>query len=174
MKECQIYVEGKFDVPVYQVFLEKFLDSLKLDSYDYYALRNKVGIFHLYGGDQWEHFIDTVPSKPFKSLIILDGDKEPIVTSKLENESQALRSFLLDDITKFTEVVSLSASNNLGKVPIYCLKKPKIENYLYSKAEIKRGIEKRENVHFALKIILPEEIDQLFSMFLQEELESRK
>ena len=36
----------------------------------------------------------------------------------------------------------------------------------------KKGIEKRENVHRALKLILPKEIDQLFSMFLQEELKS--
>lgn len=94
---------------------------------------NKIGMYHL-GGSCWPHFLYTIPEDPFKSLIILDGDKQQ-KAQKLIGEIQ--QNNLIRN--EFIYCNSLGKVENIwtkeDKYPVYCLQRLCIEKYLPKKLE---------------------------------------
>jgi len=72
LKDIHIYVEGPSDVYAIQIMIMKYLRDKFGEKW--IQLFNRIGIYHL-GGDNWLHFLYLIPEKPYRSLVILDGDK---------------------------------------------------------------------------------------------------
>jgi len=157
LKQVHIYVEGTTDVYNFQMFLEKYVK--KKFKEDWYRILNKIGIFHL-GGDFWSHLLYTIPKSPYISIVILDGDKRPIVRKVIENYSRIdkdrFRIMDLDDI------LNLKKMRPDIPCPIYCLKFPDIEDYLDPKPPAK---DKGPKVAFTMKYVHQEILDLFDAIF---------
>jgi len=162
MKDIHIYVEGPEDVYVFQAFLLTYLKKKKMSMIDF----NRVAIFHL-GGDNYSHFLYTVPKIP-KSLIILDGNKKD--DNKLKKVINKLNNIYdsPEDLATFpkfalcTEISQVEKELENGKCPIYFLKKNDIHEYFEEFSKKPNALE------FAKKVLtvddLPDEFKEIFDI----------
>lgn len=161
VKDIHFYVEGSYDVYIFQIFLQKFLKRVSKEQYEiikkeWYEILNKIGIYHL-GGDFWSHLLYTIPKIPYKTIVILDGDKkseaEKIIKRYDESRLENLPTFVF-----CTSLLDLVRVLKEGNCPVYCLTKDNIEKYLDPKPSNKdegpKVADKMENV--------PEEITNIF------------
>jgi len=163
LKEIHIYVEGSSDVYIFQIFLRKYVDELnqkrKINKYE---MLNKVGIYHL-GGSFWLHLLSTIPSPPYKSVVILDGDKK----KELENMKYDIQQRF--KICHTIDEIGEAFSENL--IPIYCLQKEKIEKYLFPEGEPANYEKKIHGPQKAEEMKeIPKEIKDLLEKILDEEI----
>jgi len=169
LKNNHIYVEGPSDVYILQVFIKQFLKSRFNNDSNWIEIWNKTGIYHL-GGDFWSHLLYTVPKTPYKCLIILDGDKKDTakdVCKKLNMSHIAISQYnLIDKVNSLLKYDWKSEENGL---PIYCLERSCIEEYLdpkpdYNSSNYKKKIdgpriaEKMDNI--------PEELENVFTAII--------
>jgi len=169
IKDIHFYVEGSLDVYIFQIFLQKFLRMVSEHKYEtiqkeWYEILNKIGIYHL-GGDFWEHLLYTIPKGPYKTIVILDGDKrdeaEKVVDKYNKSKSTNLPTFVFcrsnDEL-----IIALKK----GNCPVYCLKKDNIEKYLKPQPP-----NKYDGPNIADKMeIIPEEITNIFKNILDDVL----
>jgi hypothetical protein len=185
LRSVHLYVEGTSDVYIFQVLLRKFLDYIELfnaragishlDSgvvmvsnvqYDLgnrFEFENKVGIYHLCG-DLWSHLLYTIPRRPYRCIVVLDGDKREEVPSiiKKHNESNTNSSkFVFAQSAK--EVAEALESDQNYQHPAYCLEKNCIEDYLSVNAQ-DPSYDKKVNGPQAAGALkeLPKELFELF------------
>ena len=127
LKDFHIYVEGISDVYVFQILLSKFLQKVKKQNW--FEIENKIGIFHL-AGNNWGHFLYTIPKPPYKCMIILDGDKkkkaEEVVRKYNESNINASKFKVCNTLDEVREVFEKRENH-----PLYCLKENCIERYLF-------------------------------------------
>lgn len=163
LKNIHIYVEGSSDVYILQVFLRKFL---KKKDEEWTKSLNRVGIFHL-GGDFWTHLLHTIPKSPYKSIVILDGDKKDEARKVCEKYNG-----IKENIPRFEFGATLDRVKSIMEkegVPIYCLELACIEEYLKPKPEYKKegylkaidGPTRAENMDE-----VPKEIEKIFDVIL--------
>lgn len=130
LRQIHIYVEGTYDVYIFQAFLNKYVR--KRFKEDWYRILSRIGIFHL-GGDFWSHLLYTVPKPPYTSMVILDGDKRKTISTVIQNyskvEKDRFRLYDSDDIQE------LRRMRNGIPCPIYCLGQENIELYLETEYE---------------------------------------
>jgi AAA15 family ATPase/GTPase len=127
-KDFHLYVEGKYDVQIFKNFIEKYL----WENEKWIQLEDRIGIYHL-GGDFWANLVYTIPVRPYKRLLILDGDKRKILDRKVNPQSKSLRERILElygDSVLFCEAEDLNPDLTWEKTVIYTLSKDKIEDYL--------------------------------------------
>uniref|UniRef100_A0A7V3KPS3 ATPase AAA-type core domain-containing protein n=1 Tax=candidate division WOR-3 bacterium TaxID=2052148 RepID=A0A7V3KPS3_UNCW3 len=124
LKDVHIYVEGTSDVYIFQVLLEKYL---KQTCENWFEILNKVGVYHLCG-DFWSHLLYTIPSPPYKCIIILDGDKKERAKEVCEKYKMATALTSKFDFCEKIEDIGLRLSE--GVHPIYCLQENCIEKYI--------------------------------------------
>jgi len=162
MKNIHLYVEGPSDVYTIQNFLVGWLQ--REFSGKWHEKFNKIGIFNL-GGDCWEHFLYTIPNKPYKSVVLLDKDKvdnAKEICSKYNEERKSSTAFPIfhfcDDLSDVDKIF-----NKEEECPIYCLKKGEIEDYLDPKPS-----SKRKDPEIAYKMVkkdkIPTEFEKIFQM----------
>lgn len=136
LKDFHLYVEGKYDVYIHQVFFRKFLRramhrlTLAYSSRSFHEILARIGIFHL-GGSFWRHLLHTLPRKPYKVLLVFDGDKKDDVKQAL-NKFNENRLMNLPKLI-FTDQIDFTSNIYEGAIPAYCLSKEKIEDYLNPK-----------------------------------------
>lgn len=162
LKDFHIYVEGTSDVYIFQVFLEKYLRKRYPDNW--ISIFNKVGIYHL-NGDFWEHLLYTVPPKPYKCIIILDGDKAKKANDACKKYKDASSKTLSPDFY-FCEDIDNIDLKNRDEHPIYCLKEKCIERYLFSDFKVlpKNYNKKIDGVIRANEMKdIPKEIEEVFN-----------
>jgi hypothetical protein len=185
LRKDHIYVEGSSDVYIFEVLLRKFL--LRVEEHDArtveftpsgigvqtppyelgdrFEIQNKIGIFHLCG-DFWPHLLYTIPKPPYRCLVVLDGDKRDKVEGIIKKHNQSGAN-----TSKFKLIRSLAETGSAilsgEEVPIYCLEKNSIEDYLFpdrmspvydKKVEGPRAAEQLDQV--------PEEIFRLFLLLI--------
>lgn len=166
LKEKHIYVEGASDVYIFQIFLQKYLKNTHKKNW--FVRMNKIGIFH-FGGGFCGHLLYTIPKNPYKSLIILDGDKRDKAKSVCDEYERANFSNIpdfrfcesLEDIEKCLE--------EGDPFPIYCLEKECIEKYLDPERNCKSSnYDKKKGAKTAEEMKkVPEEIKKLFEIFVK-------
>jgi hypothetical protein len=190
LRKIHLYVEGTSDVYIFQVWLRRYLKDYEgrlrriikekgvrertaeavfgKGLVDRFAIENRTGIFHLCG-DFWPHLLYTVPKRPYRCIVVLDGNKRQEVPDivKKHNESSA-------NTSKFRFAASLddvaSTIENGDYHPIYCLRKDTIEEYL-GLSPIPSQYDKKIDGPRAAENLeaLPEEITRLFLSLLQPE-----
>jgi AAA15 family ATPase/GTPase len=169
LKNIHLYLEGASDVYIFQSFLSKFLKDKyeKSRRKSWIEMFNKVGMYHLCG-DFWQHLLYTIPAYPYKCMIILDGDKKPVVPKILENHNDESINTSKLKFCKNLKDVGLTFHKE-DKHPVYCLKEDCIEKYLYPTfdcAHPARNYNKKVNgpkkAEKAEK--LPEEIEKIFDI----------
>ena len=166
LKQVHIYVEGTYDVYIFQIFLDKYVKERFKE--DWYRILNKIGIFHL-GGDFWSHLLHTIPRKPYSSIVILDGDKkeiaEKVVSKYTTIEKDRFQIFdSLDELRNEKRQKKLITPT---PCPVYCLKRSKIEDYLETKLET-RPLSKEKGPVIAYEMdYIPTEIEVLFDIIFQ-------
>ena len=162
LKNIHLYVEGDLDVYIFQIFLRKFLKEQYQE--DWYEKLNKVGIFHL-GGDFWSHLLYTIPQGPYHSVVVLDGDKKNSALKVVEEINKATQLPNWPDRFKFCSHTNQIkhpgrpwTGTHMFPIPVYCLEKPEIEDYLQprpsNKSEGPARAEEMEHV--------PHEIEEIF------------
>lgn len=163
MKKMHIYVEGWLDVLIFQIFLLKYLKNNKKFENNWPELSNRIGIFHL-GGDYFGDFLCTIPGKPYKKIVILDGDKK----EKAKDLCQKLKTNKYKIPVDFHFRKDLRILGNYlteSRCPVYCLKKKGIEKYLKSKV----NFNKKEGPLIAEKMIeIPEEFSKIFKYVIDQ------
>lgn len=166
LNDFHLYVEGKYDVYIHQIFLRKFLevnsDKLRSKNLSFYTIWNRVGIYHL-AGRFWRHLLHTVPKKPYRALLLFDGDVKgeiQLVIKKFkENRLENLPDFI------FTDKISSISSVDTNAIPAYCLSKDKIEDYLKPKPQ-----SKSQGPEIAMQMKakeIPAEFDQIYNEILR-------
>lgn len=128
LKETHFYVEGASDVNIFNQLLRTYFKSEGGERWwvDY----NRVGIFHL-AGSNWKHLLHTIPGEPYRTIVLLDGDKREESPTPEEVVSDA--NTLIRDLSfeYVSELSDLSASiEDRTQCPIYCLERKEIEEYL--------------------------------------------
>ncbi len=158
IKEFHIYVEGSLDVYNLQIFIERYV---KMNFENWYEIINKIGIYHLAGGF-WCHLLYTIPEKPYFSIVILDGDKRKEAGEVIKKydaiKPNKFRFFSsIDDLKKLSY---RKKSYEDIPIPVLCLKKSEIEEYLEPKPALK------ENGPFIAQQMkdVPEEISEILSV----------
>jgi len=163
LKKAHIYVEGKNDVYIFQIFLRKYLRGFRYG----YRILNEIGIFHL-AGDFWSHLLYTIPKKPYTSIVVLDGDKKPIA-EKVVNKYSTIEKDRFQIFDSLKELRNMSRRKTVSSrpCPIYCLQRSKIEDYLETKLKTK-PISKELAPLVADKMNkVPTEIEWIFDLTLQ-------
>jgi hypothetical protein len=162
LKKIHIYVEGSLDVYIFQIFLEKYLKATFFDNW--YEIINKIGIYHL-AGDFWSHLLYTIPEKPYFSIVILDGDKSSVAPSIIEEYD----SIWKNRFKFFSSAYELAKARRIEKkseqqmpIPVCCLLKATIEDYLDPKPSVKR-----DGPIVARQMNVPTEIALIFSAFFR-------
>jgi predicted ATP-dependent endonuclease of OLD family len=162
LKSLHLYVEGASDVYIFQTFIRKYL----IQYFDDWSEQlNNIGIYHM-SGNNWMHMLSTIPKYPFKSIILLDGDKKKQI-DKINNTHQNFN---------FCETLNelQSALRNLNDddktYPLYCLKNSNIESYLDS--DLKSGITNYKKKIHGPKIAekmenIPEELEEIFDILFK-------
>jgi len=154
LKQIHIYVEGSTDVHIFQIFLEEYA---KEKFHKWYQIVNKIGIYHL-AGEFWSHLLYTIPKKPYSAIVILDNNKLPLADEVLRKydaiEKDRFRMF--DSPLEIKK--SFEVKDRTQTCPVYCLRKPDIEDYLDSKPP-----SKAEGPLIAQKMnYVPKEIKNIF------------
>jgi len=126
LKKIHIYVEGKDDVYIFQIFLNKYLRRYRY----WYRILNEIGIFHL-AGDFWSHLLYTIPKRPYTSIVILDGDKR-LRAKEVVGKYSAIEKdrFQIFDSLEALRNISLKKAGLSRPCPVYCLQRREIEDYL--------------------------------------------
>ena len=163
LKDVHIYVEGSSDVYIFQVFL---LKHLRLNYENWPQILNKMGIYHM-GGSCWSHLLYTVPKKPYRCMIVLDGDKRKEV---LEVCSKYDRSDINSSKFKFCETTGeIKGTLSSDSHPVYCLKERCIEEYLEPKPNQEDPTYNKKvrgpNIADMMNAV-PGEIEEIFEMLL--------
>jgi len=171
LKQMHIYVEGTTDVYIFQMFLDKYVKERFKE--DWYRVLSKIGIYHL-AGDFWSHLLYTIPKSPYTSIVVLDGDKRPVVKQVVENYSRIDKDrfrIVENPLTIDKDLLRISSLADVlpdrvkldNPCPVYCLKQSEIEDYLKP-----RPTSKEEGPNVAYKMDhVPEEIEQLFDAIFQ-------
>lgn len=166
LKDFHLYVEGKYDVYIHQVFFRKFLKramhrlTLAYSSRSFHEILNRVGVYHL-GGSFWRHLLHTLPRKPYKVLLVFDGDKKEDVEQTI-NKFNENRLMNLPKLIP-TEQIDFASNTYQGAIPAYCLSKKKIEDYLDPKPPNKSD---GPNTAMGMKII-PKEFEDIYEQVLK-------
>jgi predicted ATPase len=186
LRRIHLYVEGSSDVYIFQVWLRKFLrDVEKHDAeavevrtpgvstiihhaqYDFgdrFEIENEIGIFHLCG-DFWCHLLYTVPRRPYRCIVILDGDKRELVPDVIRKHNESGGITPNFKLAESIDAVAATIRDNRCH-PIYCLEKNKIEDYLGSiTAQYNKKV---DGPRLAEQLDLPAEIFNLFRVLLEE------
>jgi len=170
LKDIHIYVEGTSDVYIFQILLRKFLQNFCKENW--FEVENKIGIFHLCG-DFWKHLLYTVPKRPYRCLIILDGDKRNQAQKVIEKHNESVLNaskfefaHSIKDITRILES---------DKHPVYCLQKAKIEDYLFPDT-LPSDYNKRVDGPKTAEQLdeLPEELEEIFKVLILDYLKGIK
>ncbi|MEM5832487.1 MAG: ATP-binding protein [Candidatus Aenigmatarchaeota archaeon] len=164
LKDIHIYVEGSSDVYIFQVFLNKYIDNIKEFENKKYEILNKVGIYHL-GGNNWLHLLYTIPKHPYKCLVILDGDKKEEVKKVIEKYNQNLVNIPRFEFCETWEKVIKALSSEWPSLPIYCLEKNRIEDYLFPEG-LPPNFNKKIDGPLRAEVLenIPEEIEKLLKI----------
>lgn len=155
LEKIHIYTEGFVDVNVFQGTLYNYL---RLKDSEWYKTWNEVGIYHL-GGDNWKNFLYTVVKPPYKSIVILDGNKEEKVEEEIDklNKYGANKLFPKFGLCKSLNELEEALQRN-NTCPIYCLQNEDIKEYFGG-----RDVDKKEAINAAWDSKeLPEEFSELF------------
>ncbi|MCJ7504846.1 AAA family ATPase [Candidatus Bathyarchaeota archaeon] len=190
LKSIHVYVEGPSDVYIVQTFLRKRLEiqrkiemsyiryklGLEKDSgerspvipKDQYSFQveNRIGVFHLWG-DFWRHLLYTVPKKPYRCVVILDGDKKNQVEEVLAKQNSPNINCARFGIARSANEVR-DMFRGGEEHPVYCLKKDRIEDYLFEDYPCPAHFVKEVDGPLAAEALrtLPEEIVHLFSVIV--------
>lgn len=166
LKNIHIYVEGTSDVYIFQILMDKYLRQ-KFENW--FQIKNKVGIYHLCG-DFWKHLLYTIPKKPYRCIVILDGDKREVAEKicSIYNESAI-------NTSKFAfskSIEDLRKNFERDAHPIYCLKEKCIEKYLFKDfdyANPPENYNKTKDGPMAADKLreFPEEITKIFDIIFQ-------
>ena len=135
-------------------------------------MENKIGIFHLCG-DFWKHLLYTVPKRPYRCLIILDGDKRNQAQKVIEKHNESVLNaskfefaHSIKDITRILES---------DKHPVYCLQKAKIEDYLFPDTLPSDYNKRVDDPKTAEQLDeLPEELEEIFKVLILDYLKGIK
>ena len=164
MKKIHLYVEGTSDAYVFMVFLDRFLRDYCPDNW--YKVQGMIGIFHL-GGDFWSHLLYTIPKKPYRCVVVLDGEKRrelPRIKEKYDSSKVNGPEFR---IVKSPDDIQKTMWYDETHHPIYCLKREKIEDYLFDGPPPEDYDKVRDAPKAAEKLPdLPDEIKGLLSAIL--------
>ena len=167
LKDFHIYVEGISDVYVFQILLSKFLQNVKKQNW--FEIENKIGIFHL-AGNNWGHFLYTIPKPPYKCMIILDGDKkkkaEEVVRKYNKSNINASKFKVCNTLDEVREVFEKRENH-----PLYCLKENCVERYLFPNFDCSNPPENYKKTKDGPKAAeelneLPTELKELFEVIL--------
>lgn len=161
LKDIHFYVEGTYDVYIYQTLWSKYIRKQVRNVKERKRLLNRAGFYHL-AGDNWRHMLYTIPGKPYKSIILLDGDKRNEVDDVLEKYEKSR----LENLPSFTFCESASNIPELikeeEKIPVYCIEATKIEDIfgpeLKNKKEAIEAVETEE-------IEVPQDLRDIFDTF---------
>jgi AAA15 family ATPase/GTPase len=163
MKKMHIYVEGWLDVLIFQIFLLKYLKNNKKFENNWPELFNRIGIFHL-GGDYFGDLLCTIPGKPYKKIVILDGDKR----DKVKDLCQKIKTNKYKIPVEFHFRKDLRIIGNYlteNRCPVYCLKKKRIEKYLKHNGKFN----KKDGPLIAEKMNeIPEEFSTIFKYIVDQ------
>lgn len=165
LKRVHLYVEGKWDVYTFQIFLRSFLKDEYPD--DWFARANQIGVFHL-AGDCWRHLISTIPQTPYHSVVVLDGDKRAAamevvqIANKAITTRQTNRFKFCSQISQLKHPGPPTTKSKIWPIFVYCLQKEELEDYL-----VPRPKEKSLGPHIAEemmenKVPIPDEIVGIF------------
>ena len=170
LKQIHIYVEGSLDVYIFQIFLEKYLKATFVNNW--YEIMNRIGIYHL-GGNFWNHLLYTIPDKPYCSIVILDGDKSSVAPGVIKEYDSILKNRFkfFSSVNELTSSLFTPRPFKKGKrpekepeqqtpmpIPVCCLKKTTIEDYLDPKPPSKKN-----GPIVAQQMNVPNEIADIFS-----------
>jgi len=185
LKNIHVYVEGPSDVYIYQVFLRRRLEfSRKLELSCFrqrlgleekrgmqptpkdkrsFEIENRIGIFHLCG-DLWRHLLYTIPKRPYRCVVILDGDKESQIEKIVARQNSPETNCARFGIARSAREVK-SMLQKGEEHPVYCLKKKNIEEYLFNGHPPPADYDKKLDGPIAAELLgtLPEELYDLFS-----------
>lgn len=137
LKDFHLFVEGCLDVYIHQIFMRKFLEKCMEDitpekehaNHSFSRILNRIEIYHL-GGDFWPHLLHTIPQRPYRALLVFDGDKRDTVRETInrfnENRLGNLPIFAFGTDINF-------ADRTDNAIPVYSLSKDRIEEYLEPK-----------------------------------------
>jgi len=171
--DFHLYVEGKFDVYIHQIFLRKYLENLKQTkkkrNFNFFEIMNRIMIYHL-GGSFCEHLLHTVPKYPYRALLLFDGDIKSKVQEKIKmfnlNRWKNLPEFQFCETIEQIHNTYISNKNKkkeLNKIPVYCLSKNDIEDYLQPKPNNKtKGPDIALNMTF-----IPDEILKIYDEIIR-------
>lgn len=163
LKDFHIYVEGTHDVYIHQTFFRKFLEAnrnrIRANNLSFFTIPNRVAIYHL-AGDFWSHLLHTLPKQPYRALLLFDGDKRIAVKAAVENFNQNR----LDNLPKLRFVEKISSIPNADEdtIPVYCLSKNRIEDYLEREPSVKS-----EGPEIAMEMQVPEEFGLIYDAVLK-------
>ncbi len=172
LKDIHLYVEGTSDVYIFQILLEKHLKEKWHKNW--FEIMNKVGIYHL-NGDNWSHFLYTIPKTPYRCAVILDGDKQKTTEKATAEEVCAKYNTITINASKFKFCKTIEDMKNTfgkGSHPVYCLKEDCIEKYFihdFDCANSPRDYrKKRDGPREAEELKeLPPEIMDIFEVILE-------
>jgi hypothetical protein len=78
-RDFHLYVEGRWDAQTFRCLLDRYLWHRRC----WRQVEDRTEVFHL-GGEFWQHLLATVPSAPYRRLIVLDGDKQRVLDGRDE------------------------------------------------------------------------------------------
>lgn len=151
-KPIHIYVEGIRDVVAIQKLLIEILAAKKN-----LELLNKISVNHL-GGDFWKHLLYTVLDKPYRSIILLDADKQDTVKKVCEIYSSMPRRIALA-LAPCNSKEKFRLALRYARLPICCLTSGSVEN-LTTNSEIKKEITEI----IELFMLWPDAVEKEFQM----------
>lgn len=169
LKKTHLYLEGASDVFIFQIFLQRYLkEKYKNNNHkSWIEIFNKIGIYHLCGGF-WEHLLYTLPDKPYKCVVILDGDKKNNIQEIIKKHNDAMVN--KSNLVFCKTIRSLQKKFKEGNAhTVICLVRKNIERYLDLKTKnLPSSYKKRvDGPKIAEKIEnIPDEIKNIFDIII--------
>ncbi|MFU1783839.1 ATP-dependent nuclease [Haloarcula japonica] len=161
IKDYHLYVEGKDDVKVIRSYLHTFLDKAASGETQG-DLLDRTEIYHL-NGSNWEHFLSTIPSSPYSSVVLLDNDMDGQADNVIDRyEESGYQSF--PDFVKCENTVDIRENLRNSTVPVYLLNHDDISEYI--------GADNKQNIAEEAwnQKVIPREIVNVFYSLYEEEL----
>ncbi|MCJ0621383.1 AAA family ATPase [Haloarcula hispanica] len=165
IKDYHLYVEGKDDVKVIRSYLHSFLDRAASGETQG-DLLDRTEIYHL-NGNNWEHFLSTIPSSPYSSVVLLDNDMDGQADNVIRRyEESGYQSF--PDFVKCEDTVDIRENLRNSTVPVYLLNHDDISDYI--------GVDNKQDIAEEAwnKEVIPREIVNVFYSLYEEELSSHE
>jgi energy-coupling factor transporter ATP-binding protein EcfA2 len=125
LKDIHIYLEGPSDAYIFQIFLEKYLRKNMPDTW--FVLFNRIGVFYL-GGDLYADLLYTIPELPYRTVVILDGDKRDRIEEGIEKFNNSI--FPKIELEYAGDPIKIEGILSRKKTPVYCWGGSSIEKYL--------------------------------------------